>query len=171
VDDITQGNRFAPPVAHVEDVGPSVNGHSLAGPGKRLVAVLVDAAIGFGILGALAGLTPLNVFRMAPGLSLTLQLAINAAIGITAFFAVHGYLLATEGQTVGKKLLGVRIVRTDGSRASLGRLIGLRFGIGFLVAIVPFVGGLYSLVDSLLIFRASRKCLHDNIADTIVVNA
>jgi uncharacterized RDD family membrane protein YckC len=30
---------------------------------------------------------------------------------------------------------------------------------------------LYGLIDSLLIFRESRRCLHDNIADTIVVKA
>ena len=36
---------------------------------------------------------------------------------------------------------------------------------------VPFVGGLVSLVDALLIFRDDRRCLHDEIADTIVVTA
>jgi hypothetical protein len=28
---------------------------------------------------------------------------------------------------------------------------------------------IYSLVDCLMIFRKSRRCLHDEIADTIVV--
>ena len=36
---------------------------------------------------------------------------------------------------------------------------------------VPIVGAFYALVDCLLIFRESRRCLHDNIADTIVVTA
>ena len=31
------------------------------------------------------------------------------------------------------------------------------------------VGTIYGLVDVLMIFRASRRCLHDHIADTIVV--
>ena len=42
---------------------------------------------------------------------------------------------------------------------------------GWAVTMVPFIGGVYALVDCLLIFRASHKCLHDNIADTIVVKA
>jgi len=37
--------------------------------------------------------------------------------------------------------------------------------------LVPGIGQIYSIVDALLIFRQSRKCLHDNIADTIVVKA
>ena len=42
--------------------------------------------------------------------------------------------------------------------------------LGWVIASVPLVGSLYALVDALLIFRSSRKCLHDTIADTIVVN-
>jgi hypothetical protein len=33
------------------------------------------------------------------------------------------------------------------------------------------VSYIYPLIDVLLIFRSSRKCLHDSIADTIVVKA
>ena len=33
------------------------------------------------------------------------------------------------------------------------------------------IGNLISLVDILLIFRSSRQCLHDQLADTIVVDA
>ena len=38
-------------------------------------------------------------------------------------------------------------------------------------ASIPVIGTVYGLLDVLLIFRASRRCLHDNIADTIVVTA
>jgi uncharacterized RDD family membrane protein YckC len=80
-------------------------------------------------------------------------------------------LLVRHGQTVGKRVLGMRILRSDGTRCSPGRIIGLRYGVGFLLTVIPVVGSLYALLDALLIFRGSRKCLHDNIADTIVVNA
>jgi len=36
-------------------------------------------------------------------------------------------------------------------------------------AFIPLFGQIDAIVNSLLIFRESRKCLHDNIADTIVV--
>src|SRR5205085_11944921 len=48
--------------------------------------------------------------------------------GLVVFFAVHGWLLYSNGQTVAKKLLGMRIVDMR-SRAKPGfaRLVGMRF--------------------------------------------
>jgi uncharacterized RDD family membrane protein YckC len=90
-------------------------------------------------------------------------------MGVAAFLAINGWLLATRGQTIGKMLLGLRIVRSDGSAASAGKVIGLRYGLCWLLAFIPLVGGLFGLIDALMIFRADRRCLHDLIADTIVV--
>jgi len=64
-------------------------------------------------------------------------------------------------------MLGIRVVRTDGSPASLGRVIWLRNILNSVLGIVP----LYGLIDSLFIFAESRQCLHDKIADTIVIKA
>jgi uncharacterized RDD family membrane protein YckC len=163
-------NRFAPPLAHVEDVVPSGTG-TLAGRGTRLLAILIDAVLAGLAFGAIALLTPINVFNPRPGSSgLVGVLLVNVVLGFIIFLVIHGYLLATRGQTVGKALLKIRIVRSDGSPASFGRIVGLRYLPTSIVAPIPFVGAVYSLVDSLLIFRQSRRCLHDNIADTIVVN-
>jgi uncharacterized RDD family membrane protein YckC len=62
-------------------------------------------------------------------------------------------------------------VRSDGSPASFGRIVGLRYLPTSLITLIPVVGMFYALLDCLLIFRRSRRCLHDNIADTIVVTA
>ena len=37
--------------------------------------------------------------------------------------------------------------------------------------VVPFIGGFYSIIDSLMIFGEQRRCIHDYIADTIVIRA
>jgi len=95
----------------------------------------------------------------------------QVVLGFGLFILIQGYLLHTEGQTVGKKLLGMRIVRANGERATLGRLLGLRYLVGWVIVMIPFIGAIYALVDCLMIFRDSRKCVHDNIADTIVVKA
>ena len=95
----------------------------------------------------------------------------NLVLGFILFLLIHGYLIATRGQTVGKALLKIRIVRSDGSPASFGRIVGLRYLTTSVLASIPIAGTIYGLVDALMIFRASRRCLHDNIADTIVVTA
>ncbi len=162
-----EDNRFAPPLAHVEDVAETGTG-ALAGRGTRLVATICDGLIGGFAFWLVALVTPLT-WTPAPGVGLVRFVATNGVVGIVLFFVLHGYLLATRGQTIGKSLLKVRIVRSDGSQASLGRIIGLRYLPTTVISLIPVVGGLYAIIDSLLIFRESRRCLHDNIADTIVV--
>jgi len=162
-------NRFAPPLAHVEDVAETGTG-ALAGRGIRLVASLLDAAFAAVAFWILSLLTPLT-WTPPAGVNLARALMVNAIVGFIIFLVLHGYLLATRGQTIAKSLFKIRIVRSDGSRASFGRIIGLRYLPTTLITFIPVVGALYALIDCLLIFRESRRCLHDNIADTIVVKA
>lgn len=88
------------------------------------------------------------------------------------FLLLHGYLLATRGQTIGKMLLGVRIVdyNTD-QLLSFGKLIGLRVVPVWMVSLIPFAGGCLVLIDTLFIFGNERRCIHDLIAGTKVVQA
>ena len=165
----TDENRFAPPLAHVEDVAQSGSG-TLAGRGTRLVAVLIDGLVSGFVFGLLTFVTPLT-FTPPAGANLTRVLLINFVVGFTLFLLLHGYLIATRGQTIGKALLKMRIERSDGSPASFARIVGVRYLPTALLTTIPVLGGLYALIDSLLIFRESRRCLHDNIADTIVVKA
>ncbi len=164
-------NRFAPPLAHVEDVaqGPGV----LAGRWIRLGATLIDAVVAGLAFGLLALVSPINVFRpsLASSNGLWMLLVQNLVLGFILFLVIHGYLIATRGQTIGKALLKIRIVRSDGTPASFARIVGLRYLTTSVLASIPVVGTIYGLVDVLLIFRSSRRCLHDNIADTIVVTA
>ena len=47
--------------------------------------------------------------------------------GFLAYFAINCYLLYRNGQTIGKRLLGIRIVRTDGSRIFAARRVNAGF--------------------------------------------
>jgi uncharacterized RDD family membrane protein YckC len=164
-----QDDRYAPPRAHVEDVTAAGNAIELAGRGRRLGASLIDLAIAFVVIVVLSRLTPWNPWSGAENRAVWGTDFVNTAVGFVIFAAVHGVLLARRGQTVGKMLLGMRITRTDGSAASLGRLLGLRYGVGYAILALPAFGQIYSVFDALLIFQTSRRCLHDQIADTIVV--
>lgn len=65
------------------------------------------------------------------------------------------------GQTPGKRLMGLVVVRTDGGRLKLGRAI-VRW-LGYWVSGLLFLGYLWILVDG------RRQGFHDKLARTLVV--
>ena len=175
-------NPFAPPRAHVEDQFTAPADMVTATRTSRFLAFLVDMspAVIVGIMAAV----------MMPGLMKGDFGSSFASLGLFIFvFAVASIawvvwnivLLYRYGQTVGKKTLGIRVVRKDGSRVSFARFFFLRgLAIGVLGAIVGGIGGamhfrfagnIVTLVDYLMIFGAAHRCLHDLIADTRVVTA
>jgi len=164
--------RFAPPTAHVEDVKDVATGEvELATRARRFGAAVLDALILGGIfwaLGLLPGLEWLHE-RDRVIWSLSVWHPTKLVVQFILFFVVNGFLLVTSGQTVGKWLCKLRIVRGDGSRPEAWRLLGLRYGIGYLLSMNAVMGAIFGLADHLLIFRESRKCLHDNIAGTKVI--
>ena len=90
------------------------------------------------------------------------------------FFAllvlVQAGLLAWRSQSVGKLLLGLRIVQaSDLAPAGFVRAFLLRGTVPFLLEQIPVLGLICWIVDSCFIFRADRRCLHDLVAGTKVV--
>jgi uncharacterized RDD family membrane protein YckC len=88
-------------------------------------------------------------------------------VGTVAWVWITTRSVVANGQTIAKRALGIKVVRTDGTPVSLSRIFWLRNVVNIVLGIVPF----YGLVDVLFIFGAGRRCLHDKIADTIVVKA
>ena len=99
---------------------------------------------------------------------------------IVAILILQWFLIATRGQSLGKKLLKIKIV--DGQGQPPGFFCGVivrNFSRGALVAIQLFggsqiVGTLASclgLADVLFIFREPPRCLHDHLAGTYVIDA
>jgi len=107
--------------------------------------------------------TIIEAMLWGPGTLLTL-------VALLIWCVVTAWLVANNGQSIGKRLVGIKIVRTDGSRASLARIFLLRNVVSGLPNLLPYLGLLYQLIiDPIFIFQDSRRCLHDMIADTIVV--
>jgi uncharacterized RDD family membrane protein YckC len=91
---------------------------------------------------------------------------------VLAFSIYQWYLIATTGQTLAKRWLGIMIVRTDGSPCGFVNGVLLRnWVIYVLLSFLPFVNYLVWLIDALMIFGDERRCLHDHIAGTRVVVA
>lgn len=146
---------------------PSSGRPALAGRGQRLAAKIIDRLL------YAACFLPLIILALAQtgsgldwGVSLGLLLTLAALLGL---FIYNLALLGQHGQSLAKRWLGIRIVRSDGSDADLGRIFGLRMFLPWLIAF--FVGPLFVLPDLLCIFGAEQRCLHDLMADTIVVIA
>lgn len=161
-----EDNPYAPPTAHVADIAVVYGEREAAERSTRLGAVLIDTGILLAI--NLPIIYFIDGFKQDPTL---LEILRNTALGMLVFVLLQGVMLARHGQTIGKRLLKIRIVRSDGTLANIWRLLALRYGVFSLLASIPVVGGIFALADSLFIFRQSRKCLHDNLADTIVIKA
>ncbi|HEV7442862.1 MAG TPA: RDD family protein [Steroidobacteraceae bacterium] len=164
-------NPYAPPQATVKDVADSAA--TPAGRGTRLVAVILD-----GLIFAAMVYIPLVIGIGINGRPVVVNGHFNPMVisGIGSWLPTIGFIawcwltilfVSRNGQSIGKKMLGIKVVRSDGSRASLGRIFLLRNVVNTVLAMVPF----YGLVDILLIFGDAQQCVHDKIADTIVIKA
>lgn len=168
-------NPYQAPEAPLPSAPLALDGADvLAGRGERLGASLIDGVISLATFLPLAALTGyfgkiMDAARGGEAMSF-LSLAGYAALAFLVFVAVQGYPLAKTGQTWGKKLLSIRIVDLHGEQPPLWRLIALRYLPTQLLSLVPVVGNFYALVDALFIFRQDKRCLHDLIAGTQVVN-
>ncbi len=91
-------------------------------------------------------------------------------VGMLIPALVQIFLLGLRGQTVGKYLLQVQIVRSDDeSKAGFWRAVFLRGLVPALIGTLPYVGFAFTLVNVFFIFREDRRCLHDHIAGTKVI--
>lgn len=158
---------------------PAAPSFVLAGRGVRLGAFMLNALL-FAVPFVLASIVAPGRFEKAhkvldPGTGTyvnsnhhaTLVFSIVAFVGWLVVLVVNAILLGMRKQSVGKLIVGIEIVRSDGSPAGFWRLVGLR---GFL-GLVPWVvfWPLAMLGDAPFIFRRDRRCIHDLVAGTVVV--
>ncbi len=96
-------------------------------------------------------------------------LLLGAAVGIVSFgydWLQHGLW----GQTIGKRVMGTKVVTADTRSPISGQAACGRAAVYALVPVVPSVGGLFALVnESWLLWDPRRQCLHDKAARTVVV--
>ncbi len=163
-------NPYAAPAADVT-TGHVDPGAELAGRGTRLLASIIDGLLMLAVLAPLLTLGGYWDRVLADGLTLPDQLMAFVA-GTVAFLLLNGYLLARRGQTIGKLLCRIRIVSSlDGQLLPFTRMVTHRLLPVQVVAQLPAIGQLLTLVDCLFIFREDRRCVHDLIAGTIVIRA
>jgi uncharacterized RDD family membrane protein YckC len=166
---MTRENPYATPNAPVIDKDQEVG--ELADRGQRLGAAIVDGIIGMALATPMMFLLgTFDYLRAGQPLPAWLTI-VSTGLGFVLFALVNGYFLKTNGQTIGKKVIGIKIVDMSNQLPTLGRVLGLRYLPITLVTAVPILGQILPLIDVLFIFRKDRRCLHDLIAGTRVVRA
>ncbi len=146
-----------------EPAPETLEGH-YAGAATRLGAYVLDAFLSVAVYGLLLALVVL-VWELVTRdeLSAPAENTIPYLVGLVAWLFVYWWAsTALWGKTVGKAVIGVRIVRRDGSDLdplhALWRV--LAFPLSFLVFGLGFVG---------IVVGREHRALHDVIADTAVV--
>ena len=142
----------------------------LASRWKRLGGVLIDSILSMIITIPIMLAT--GVFQSAlKGETMSIgEQVILIIVGWFFFLALHGYLLCRRGQTIGKYIVKTKIVDMDGNVPDFGKLLVLRYLVLGLVYNIPFIGPPVSIVSALFIFGKERRCGHDYLAGTRVVN-
>jgi uncharacterized RDD family membrane protein YckC len=173
----TMTNPYAPPKATVRDISSPDTSLVYADRATRLGAAILD-----GIIFMVMVYVPLVIFMIiggvmaAPAQDADTSNAVGMMALVGFFLAFVGFVawcwityknVRDNGQTIAKKMLNIKVVRTDGSPASVSRIFWLRNFVNGALGIIP----LYGLVEVLFIFGEAQQCLHDKIADTIVVKA
>jgi len=139
-----------------------------AGFVTRLLAFVLDQII-LAVIFAFTGLAiqfVVNAFRINQWLGLYdipphVAVTIGAVIYISVVLAYNVGFWMLAGQTPGKRVMGVRIVRSDGQRLRIGNAI--RRQLAYLLSGILFLGFLWILIDD------QRQGFHDVLAGTIVV--
>jgi uncharacterized RDD family membrane protein YckC len=164
-------NPYAPPAEPPAPDAPRVTyARPLASRWQRLGGAVVDFIATFvpaavlarvfnAVTGATASVATITVMMLVPSI-------------------VNWYLLATRGQTMGKIVVRTRVVTETGETATFARAVALRAWPVYFLQVAPTLFGpsvkaltsVIAMVDTLFVFGGSRRCLHDRIAGTHVVD-
>jgi uncharacterized RDD family membrane protein YckC len=139
--------------------------YRLGGVGSRLAAFIIDFAIQVSLIGLAAGVILLGFDRWVFGNTTPTGMAMGAVL--ITFFIIHsGYFILCEwvmnGQSIGKKIFGLRVIRENGLPLSIGNILvrGL-----FRASVDMMYVGLF-----VILFSKQHKRLGDMAAGTVVVS-
>lgn len=141
----------------------------LATPGSRVAAHLIDIAL-VG-LGSLLGSALLLAILAEGGVSAApYEWAIS---GFAAFAVPIGgvqlALVHQNGQSVGKRIMKVRVVTLDGQLPGVWRVLILRNVAPWVLGVVPLIGVIFRIANIAALFSDGNRALHDRFAGTKVM--
>lgn len=155
-----QQGMYAPPEDD-EALKRSFGGGHNATLGKRFMGALIDGLLM--VIAIIFGLFAFDIpLNQAEG-------SAEAYVGLLLLSLLQMFLITTRGQTLGKMAMGTRIVLMDGGEVGFLHGVVLRAWVLSAVSFIPLIGALVGLADPLFIFGEERRCIHDQIAGTRVI--
>ncbi len=141
---------------------------NLAGVSNRIVAVIVDHIILAVITFALAmpfGLLNYSTASMMDPFAAIGAMAGYSAISVAIFLLYFTYFEGTSGQTLGKRLVSIKVVKENGKK--------MTYADAFIRSILRIVDGIAAYLIGFIVVLASEKKqrVGDMAAGTLVVKA
>lgn len=132
----------------------------MASLSRRLAGRIID-------LIAMAGSVTVGALLLAlPGGSS----AVGSGLGAFVAILVQAFLITTRSQSLGKAAVGTMMVDRDGQPAGVVRGFVLRELPLMLLRALPGPFAALMILDVAFIYRDDRRCLHDHLAGTRVVD-
>lgn len=127
------------------------------------VAIVLGIVFAMAMPGLMAGGQPQSEEAIAGAVGIFFVVYLLIFVGVWLYEAMM--TASPAGGTIGKRVVGVRVVRgSDGSQLTFGRATGRFFAKVFITGIIPFGIG-YMMAG----FTDRKRALHDMIADTVVI--
>lgn len=147
--------------------------YELAGLGSRFLALTLDLAIQFAAVAPVAVAAAVFAVPLARALAAikldkTITVVLISLLALLSFALFFGYFiifeLAWNGQTPGKRALGIRVVRDEGFPVDAGAAI-----VRNVVRVVELAAGFYVISALVTLLSPENKRPGDFAAGTIVV--
>jgi uncharacterized RDD family membrane protein YckC len=124
----------------------------------RFIAFLIDSIVLALLIGAMGSILGFSAYSQTAGWGFGL-------LSFIIFLAYFTYLEGSKGQTIGKMVTKIKVVREDGGNINMTQ--------AFTRTILRIIDGLLAyLIGAILIWRSDKKQrLGDSIAQTVVVKA
>lgn len=167
---MSENNIYDTPQSQLVEQSASVGVTTLASRWARLGASLIDsliiAVVTLPVMYFTGGFDGIMEGRQ-PG---ALYLLGMTVLGMIVYFAINYRSLIANGQTIGKKVLDIKIVDLNGNVPTFQWQLIVRYVVVAFPSQIPVVGPLFGLIDALFIFSKEKRCIHDLVAKTRVIN-
>jgi len=167
-----ENNIYLPPEADLGNPAedpPAITNSNLASRWARLGASLIDVILLLALYVVVFYGTEYWEKTFQQNVSIREQM-LSVLFGFAIYLLFHGYLLHKRGQTIGKWMLGIKIVSVANNEIlPLWKVFFVRYVPLVLVALIPVAGHLLILINDCFIFRKDKRCLHDHISGSQVI--